>query len=87
VLLSLYILVAVRPAVLVLEEYLDPHPNSLANSLVHHYRLSAPTSEFIHNVFGGPLARARVGGLPHDPTAGSRPGAVDGGGGSAGRLT
>jgi uncharacterized BrkB/YihY/UPF0761 family membrane protein len=51
-LLSLYILVAVLPAVLVMEEYLDPHPNSLANSLVHHYRLNAPTSELIHNVLG-----------------------------------
>lgn len=49
-LLSLYILVAVLPALLVMEEYLDPHPNSLANSLVHHYRLNAPTSELIHNV-------------------------------------
>ena len=51
-LLSLYILVAVLPAVLVMEEYLDPHPNSLANSLVHHYRLNAPTAELIHNVLG-----------------------------------
>ena len=51
-LLSIYILVAVLPAVLVMEEYLDPHPNSLANSLVHHYRLNAPTSELIHNVLG-----------------------------------
>ena len=51
-LLSLYILVAVLPAVLVMEEYLDPHPNSLANSLVHHYRLNASTSELIHNVLG-----------------------------------
>src|SRR5205807_9708667 len=49
-LLSLYILVAVLPALLVMEEYLDPHPNSLANSLVHHYRLNAPTAELIHNV-------------------------------------
>lgn len=49
-LLSLYILVAVVPALLVMEEYLDPHPNSLANSLVHHYRLNASTSELIHNV-------------------------------------
>ena len=46
-LLSLYILVAVVPAVLVMEEYLDPHPNSLANSLVHHYRLNASASELI----------------------------------------
>src|SRR5215471_13098983 len=51
-LLSLYILVAVIPALLVMEEYLDPHPNSLANQLVHHYRLNASTSELIHNVLG-----------------------------------
>jgi uncharacterized BrkB/YihY/UPF0761 family membrane protein len=51
-LLSLYILVAVLPALLVMEEYLDPHPNSLANSLVHHYRLNAPTAQLIHNVLG-----------------------------------
>jgi membrane protein len=51
-LLSVYILVAVLPAVLVMEEYLDPHPNSLANSLVHHYRLNASASELIHNVLG-----------------------------------
>jgi membrane protein len=51
-LLSLYILVAVLPAVLVMEAYLDPHPNSLANSLVHHYRLNASASELIHNVLG-----------------------------------
>jgi membrane protein len=51
-LLSIYILVAVLPAVLVMEAYLDPHPNSLANSLVHHYRLNAPTSELIHSVLG-----------------------------------
>src|SRR5262249_22912065 len=51
-LLSLYILVAVLPALLVLEEYLDPHPNSLANSLVHHYRLNASAAELIHNVLG-----------------------------------
>ena len=51
-LLSIYILVAVLPAVLVMEEYLDPHPNSLANSIVHHYRLNASTSELVHNVLG-----------------------------------
>ena len=51
-LLSLYILVAVLPALLVMEEYLDPHPNSLANSIVHHYKLNASTSELIHNVLG-----------------------------------
>jgi len=51
-LLSIYILVAVLPALLVMEEYLDPHPNALANQLVHHYRLNASTSELIHNVLG-----------------------------------
>jgi len=51
-LLSLYILVAVLPALLVIEEYLDPHPNSLAHSIVHHYRLNAPTAALIHDVLG-----------------------------------
>ena len=51
-LLSVYILVAVLPALLVMEEYLDPHPNSLANSLVHHFRLNSSTAELIHNVLG-----------------------------------
>jgi uncharacterized BrkB/YihY/UPF0761 family membrane protein len=51
-LLSIYILVAVLPALLVMEEYLDPHPNALANQIVHHYRLNESTSELIHNVLG-----------------------------------
>jgi hypothetical protein len=49
-LLSLYMLVAVLPAVLVMDEYLDPHPDSLANSLVHHFHLNAPTATLIHGV-------------------------------------
>ncbi len=49
-LLSLYVLVAVIPALLVLEEYLDPHPDSLANSLVHHYHLNAATASLLHGV-------------------------------------
>src|SRR6266513_5335148 len=49
-LLSLYVLVAVLPALVVMEEYLDPHPNSLANSIVHHFRLNAPTATLIHSV-------------------------------------
>jgi len=49
-LLSLYVLVAVLPALLVIEEYLDPHPNSLANSIVRHYKLNAPTASLIHSV-------------------------------------
>src|SRR5207247_7062518 len=40
-----------RP-LLVMEEYLDPHPDSLANSLVHHFRLNAPTASLIHGVLG-----------------------------------
>jgi membrane protein len=51
-LLSLYVLVAVLPALLVMEEYLDPHPNSLANSIVHHFGLNTPTSRLIHGVLG-----------------------------------
>jgi uncharacterized BrkB/YihY/UPF0761 family membrane protein len=51
-LLSLYVLVAVLPALLVIEEYLDPHPNSLATSIVHHYNLNAPTAGLIHSVLG-----------------------------------
>src|SRR5690349_21419863 len=49
-LLSLYVLVAVLPALLVMEEYLDPHPDALANRLVHHYRLNGPTASLIHSV-------------------------------------
>jgi membrane protein len=51
-LLSLYVLVAVLPALLVIEEYLDPHPNSLASSVVHHYHLNTPTAQMIHSVLG-----------------------------------
>jgi uncharacterized BrkB/YihY/UPF0761 family membrane protein len=51
-LLSLYVLVAVLPALLVMEEYLDPHPDSLANSLVHSYHLNASTANLIHGVLG-----------------------------------
>ena len=49
-LLSLYVLVAVLPALLVMEAYLDARPDSLANSLVHHYHLNAPTATMIHGV-------------------------------------
>jgi membrane protein len=51
-LLSLYVLVAVLPALLVLEAYLDPHPNSLARRLVHHFHLNAPTASLLHGVLG-----------------------------------
>ena len=49
-LLSLYVLIAVLPALLVMEEYLDARPDSLANSLVRHYHLNAPTATMIHGV-------------------------------------
>jgi len=49
-LLSLYVLVAVLPALLVLEAYLDNRPNSLANSLVHHYDLSGVTAGMLRTV-------------------------------------
>ena len=51
-LLSLYVLVAVIPALLVMEDYFDSHPDSLANSLVRQYRLNAPTATLIHGVLG-----------------------------------
>ena len=40
-LLSLYVLVAVLPALLVLEAYLDAHPDSLVRKLVHEFHLNA----------------------------------------------
>jgi len=49
-LLSLYILVAVVPAVLVMEEYLETDPAALANHMARHYGLSAPTASLIHSV-------------------------------------
>jgi membrane protein len=35
-----------------MEEYMDPHPNSLAHSLVHHFHLNAPTGTLIQGVLG-----------------------------------
>jgi membrane protein len=49
-LLSLYVLVAVIPALLVMEEYLESNPAALANHLAHHYALSAPTADLLHSV-------------------------------------
>jgi membrane protein len=49
-LLSLYVLVAVLPALLVMEEYLDPHPAALAHHLVHHYGLSGETETLLRSV-------------------------------------
>jgi uncharacterized BrkB/YihY/UPF0761 family membrane protein len=51
-LLSLYVLVAVLPALLVLEAYLDTHPDSLVRKLVHHFHLNAQTASLLHGVLG-----------------------------------
>lgn len=40
------------PALLVLEAFLDPQPDSLATSIVHHYHLNAPTAQLLHGVLG-----------------------------------
>jgi membrane protein len=55
-LLSLYMLVAVFPALLVIEEYFDSHPAALANRLVDHYGLNADTAALLRSV----LADTRV---------------------------
>src|SRR5204863_5074020 len=47
-----YVLVAVLPALLVMEEYLDPHPDALASRMAHHYHLNAPTASLLHRVLG-----------------------------------
>ncbi len=49
-LLSLYILVAIVPALLVMDEYLETDPTALANHMVHHYGLSASTAELVRGV-------------------------------------
>ncbi len=49
-LLSLYVLIAVLPALLVIEEYLDPNPGALAHQLVHHYGLNAATAGLLRGV-------------------------------------
>jgi len=51
-LLSLYVLVAIVPALLVMEEYLDAHPAALAEHLVRHYGLNASTAALLRDVLG-----------------------------------
>src|SRR5436190_19735324 len=51
-LLSLYVLVAILPALLVMEEYLGHNPNALAARMAHHYHLNAPTTSLLHSVLG-----------------------------------
>ena len=55
-LLSLYMLVAVLPALLVIEAYFDAHPAALANRLIDHYGLNATTASLLRDV----LANSRV---------------------------
>src|SRR3954467_1381042 len=49
-LLALYFLVAVVPALLVMEEYLETKPGALANHLIHHYGLSTETAVLLRSV-------------------------------------
>lgn len=49
-LLSIYVLVAVLPALLVLVAFLDANPDSLARRLVHHFHLNAQTASLLHSV-------------------------------------
>jgi membrane protein len=49
-LLSLYMLIAVIPALLVMEEYLDANPGALADRIVHHYGLNATTAGLVRGV-------------------------------------
>jgi membrane protein len=49
-LLTSYIVLAVVPALLVMEEYLNRRPAALANHLVHHYGLSDTTGNLLRSV-------------------------------------
>jgi uncharacterized BrkB/YihY/UPF0761 family membrane protein len=49
-LLSTYVFVAVVPALLVIEEYLDSSPRALADHLAHHFGLSATTASLLRSV-------------------------------------
>jgi membrane protein len=52
-LLSLYFLVAVIPALLVVESHLERNPSALADHVVHHFGLSRQSSKLIHGVLAG----------------------------------
>jgi uncharacterized BrkB/YihY/UPF0761 family membrane protein len=49
-LLTAYVVIAVLPALLVMEEYLDSNPGALTNHLVHHFDLSATTEALLRSV-------------------------------------
>jgi membrane protein len=49
-LLSTYVFLAVVPALIVIEEYLDSSPRALADHLAHHFGLSAATASLLRSV-------------------------------------
>jgi uncharacterized BrkB/YihY/UPF0761 family membrane protein len=49
-LLSAYLLVAVLPAILVFEEYVETSPASLSGELVHHLHLNGPSARALEGV-------------------------------------
>jgi membrane protein len=49
-LLSLYFMIAVLPALLVMVEYLERNPLALAHHLTRHFSLNAPTSSLLESV-------------------------------------
>jgi uncharacterized BrkB/YihY/UPF0761 family membrane protein len=49
-LLTIYIFVAIVPALLVMEGYLESNPKALANSVVEHYDLSPTTAHLVQGV-------------------------------------
>jgi membrane protein len=63
-LLSLYFLVAVIPALLVIESHVDRDPNALARHIVHHFGLSPQSARLIRGVLAGdhvhPLGSALI---------------------------
>lgn len=63
-LLSLYFLVAVIPALLVVEAHLKRDPNALANHVIRHFGLSRQSAQLVHGVLAGdhahPLGSALI---------------------------
>jgi len=49
-LLTLYLFIAVIPALIVMEEWLERRPGALANHIVRHYHFSATTATLIRSV-------------------------------------
>ena len=59
-LLSLYILVAVLPSLLVMEEYLNDNPRALADNVIRHYGFDEQTSTLFRGMFAN-TANHRLG--------------------------